>query len=238
MPKTTKKSLPHLITLYLICILALLARPVQAQQFSCAGLALIEIKAPDDSMVSNICIAAEKAISFLAYYKLQPQRVIKIQIIETAINSHGYFAYGSYDRQNDIMQLMSLQSISKNTHSTQMFDQPFDTEHYHGAIAHEITHAIFQHNAGKIKEQLTNVAQEYLAYSTQMGVLSPERRSKIIKDNDVGPWESGDSISVTYMGLRPTSFAVKSYLHLIQMSDPQPFIKLLLNNNWYFISVP
>ena len=189
-------------------------------------------------MVSDICIAAEKSFLFLANYKLKPQRLIKIHIVETSISSHEYAAYGSYDRQKDLIQLMSLPAILRNTDSAQMYGQPFDVEHYHGAIAHEITHAIFQHNAGKIKEQLTNVAQEYLAHSTQLGVLSAKRRSAIIKDSDVGPWEAGDSISVTYMGLRPTGFAVKSYLHLTQMSDPQPFIKLLLQNNWFFISVP
>ena len=226
------------IMLSLIFILALQAKTAVAQQYSCAGLTLIEINAPDDSMVEDICIAAEKASAFLAQYKLQPERLINLQITETAINSQGYLAYGSYDRQNDIIQLMSLPSILRNTDTPQMYDQPFDQEHYHGAIAHELTHAIFHHNSGKLKKQRTNAAQEYLAHATQMGVLSPEKRHRIIKITDVGPWESGDSISDTYMALRPTGFAVKSYLHLTQMTDPQPFIKLLLNNNWFFISVP
>ena len=56
--------------------------------------------------------------------------------------------------------------------------------------------------------------------------------------NEVGPRESGDSISDVYMGLNPTGFEVKSYLHLMQMEDPLPFIKILLNNNWFYTSVP
>ena len=119
-----------------------------------------------------------------------------------------------------------------------MYDQPFDKEHYHGAIAHEIAHAIFHHNTGSIKEQLTNAAQEYVAHSTQMAVLSSERRNEIIETTDVGPWEPGDSISVTYMALQPTAFAAKSYQHLTQLVDPHSFIKLLLINNWFYISVP
>ncbi len=216
----------------------LLAGFAQAQQFNCENLELIKIEAPDNSMIKEICVASREAISFLSVYKLHPKRVIRIQIIENAINNDGYLAYGSYDRRNDLILLTSFPAILKNASSPQMYDQPFDMEYYHSAIAHEIAHAIFQHNAKNIKDQLTNAAQEYLAHSTQLGVLSKERREKIIKACNVGAWESGDSISVTYMGLNPTRFAVKSYQHLSQMKDPQPFIKLLLNNNWFFISVP
>ena len=189
-------------------------------------------------MINDICKASSKAISFLAKYNLQPKRDIKFQVIETVINSHGYLAYGSYDRQKDIIQMMSFPSIQSNSITPLMYDQPFDKEHYHGAIAHEIAHAIFHHNTGSIKEQLTNAAQEYVAHSTQMAVLSSERRNEIIETTDVGPWEPGDSISVTYMALQPTAFAAKSYQHLTQLVDPQSFIKLLLINNWFYISVP
>ena len=230
--------LPRFVSHWLFLVIAFLTGPAVAQQFNCDDLAHIEINAPDDSMISDICTASGKAIVFLNKYHLQPKRVIKIEIVEGAIDKHGYAAYGSYDRQGDLIQILSLPSILKSSASPQMYDEPFDREHYHGAIAHEITHAIFQHNTENVKEQLTNAAQEYLAHSTQMAVLSAERRSRIIAGNNFGPWESGDSISVTYMGLNPTGFAVKSYLHLTQSDDPQPFIKLLLKNNWFFISVP
>jgi hypothetical protein len=232
------RFLPNILRYCLFFLLVPLAGSVGAQQFTCGDLAVIEISAPDNSMVGDICSASGKAITFLNRYHLQPKRVIRIEIVEDVIDSHGYAAYGSYDRQDDLIRLISLPSILKSGGSPQMYDEPFDREHYHGAIAHEITHAIFQHNTENIKEQLTNAAQEYLAHSTQIAILSAERRNRIIAANHFGPWESGDSISVTYMGLNPTGFAVKSYLHLTQNKDPQPFITLLLKNNWFFVSVP
>ena len=164
--------------------------------------------------------------------------MIKIEIVEGVLDSNGYVAFGSYDRQMDIIQLMSYDAITSSNRSPQMYDQPFDGEHYQGAIAHEITHAVFQHNSRNIEDQLTNATQEYLAHSTQLGILTTESRRRIIDANDVGPWESGDSISDIYMGLNPTGFAVKSYLHLTQLEDLQPFITFLLNNNWFYVSVP
>jgi len=229
--------LRNIFALLLFTLIAL-AGKVQADQYHCPDTAQIEITAANGTMVEDICQASAKAISFLAKYRLQPKRLIKVKIIATIIEVHDYQAYGSYDRQRDLVELMSLPAILKSTPPPRMYGQPFDREHYQGAIAHEIAHAIFQHNCAEIKDQLTNAAQEYLAHATQLGVLSDRRRNKIIKANKVGPWESGDSIGVTYMAINPTGFAVKSYLHLTRMADPQPFIRLLLRNNWFYLSVP
>lgn len=233
------KTIPHLNVICLFLAIFLLPPgDAEAGDYTCPDNISIEITASDDSMISDICAASGKAIEFLAQYSLLPKRSVKIKIIELSITNHGYVAYGSYNRQNDSIHLMSFPAVLRSNQSPQMYNEPFDREHYHGAIAHEVAHAIFNHNAKNIADQLTNVTQEYLAHSTQLGVLSTERRRKIIAANDVGPWEPGDSISDVYLGLSPTGFAVKSYLHFTQLVDPQPFIKLLLNNNWYYLSVP
>lgn len=186
---------------------------------------------------AHVCKASQKAIEFLARYNLYLKRPVTIEIVERSINNRGYIAFGSYDRKQDKIQLMSYEAIMEGM-APQMYDQPFDMEHYHGAIAHEIAHAVFQHNTAGIEDQLTNATQEYLAHATQLGVLSTQRRQQIIEASEVGPWESGDSISEIYMSLNPTGFAVKSYLHLSKLDDPQPFIAILLNNNWFYLSVP
>ena len=87
-------------------------------------------------------------------------------------------AYGSYDRQNESIQLMSLTAVLYSTQEPQMYGQPFDDEHYHGAIAHEVAHAIFHQNSRNIEDQLSNVAQEYLAHSTQLGIKPLDRISE------------------------------------------------------------
>ena len=232
------RAFSHLFFISILLVSFLHIKTVDARNLNCEANEFIEIIASDDKMLGYICTAADKAIKFLSRYDLHPKHSIKIEIVERTIDSNGYIAFGSYDRQMDVIQLMSYSAIISNTQSPQMYDQPFDMEHYQGAIAHEITHAIFQHNSRKIEDQLTNATQEYLAHSTQLGVLSADRRQEIIAANDVGAWESGDSISEIYMGLNPTGFAVKSYLHLTQLQDPQPFITILLNNNWFYVSVP
>lgn len=52
------------------------------------------------------------------------------------------------------------------------------------------------------------------------------------------PLNPDDVISEIYMALEPGRFAVKSYLHLTTMADPQAFVQILLHNKWFYINVP
>lgn len=224
--------------LSLIILPAYFVSPVVAIQYTCEETPGVSVSAANDEMVDHVCDAAKRTIKFLANYELQPQRPISVEIIEKLIYLDGYWAFGMYDRQSDRLLMMSLPTLLQSSRFPEMYDQPFDKEHYVGAIAHEMTHAIFHHNANDIEEKWNNAAQEYLAHATQLGVLSAQRREEIICAQDIGPWEPGDDISVTYMGFNLTGFAVKSYLHLTQLDDPHAFIQILLNHKWLYISVP
>lgn len=223
---------------FLIIVPAYFVSSAVAIEYSCEKGPGIFISASNDEMVDHVCNAADRAITFLGKYKLSPLRAIYIEIIEQILSQDGYDALGSYDRKSDRISIMSLPSLLQSSKSPKMYNMPFDEEHYIGALAHEITHAIFQHNSSNIEDKWNNAAQEYLAHVTQLGVLPAQRRKEIINSENTGPWEPGDEISVTYMGFNTTGFAVKSYLHLTQMTDPQSFIQMLLNHKWLYISVP
>ena len=231
-----KLCVPSLLCVILISVN--FVSPASAIQYRCEETPAVSVVAPDDKMVDYVCDAADRALEFLARYELHPRKPISIEIIKKLIYVDGYWAFGLYDRQSDRVLMMSLPALLETSRYPEMYNQPFDEEHYVGAIAHEITHAVFQHNSLQIEDKWNNAAQEYLAHATQLGVLSAQRREQIINAEDTGPWESGDDISVTYMGFNPRGFAVKSYLHLTQLADPQPFIQILLNHKWIYVSVP
>ena len=234
------KHLKHfIISIWSLIIVSVYSvSPAVANQYSCEKISVVSISAPNEKMVDFVCNAADKAIKFLGKYKLRPQKEIFIEITNKMIYLDGYWAFGMYDRQSDRIFMMSFPALFDTSRFPKMYNQQFDEEHYVGAIAHEITHAIFHHNASNVEEKWNNTAQEYLAHATQLGVLPAQRREEIINSEDTGPWEPGDEISVTYMGFNTTGFAVKSYLHLTQMPDPQSFIQILLNHKWLYISVP
>ena len=226
-----------IFTFSLIVAISFLTPPDNAVAItSCKNHKFVNIIALDGGHHAAVCKASQKAIDLLACYGLYLKRPVPIQLIETSINNRVYLAFGSYDRSQGIIPLMSYEAIMEGT-APQMCDQPVDMEHYHGAIAYEIAHAVFQHNTSGIEDQLTNATQEYLAHATQLGVLSPQRRQQIIEASEVGAWGSGDSISEIYMWPNPTECALTSYLYLSKLDDRQPFIGTLLNNNWFNLSV-
>ena len=133
--------------IYHLLLLMLLSSTCSfAQGRHCANQPEVVVLTANAEVAEEICYAASRAITFLAQYNLPPKRAISIKIIDEKIDSHGYIAYGSYDSRNDIIQLMSYPAIIKGASDPRMYGEPFDRVHYLGAIAHEVTHAIFQHH--------------------------------------------------------------------------------------------
>jgi hypothetical protein len=206
------------------------------QEYRCPDQPKVWVAAAKVDTVEDICSATGQAIRYLARYQLTPKRAIRFNIVEEKIDIHGFLAYGSYDSRKDVIQLMSFPAIIRGAPNPRMYGEPFDQVHYRGAIAHEVTHAIFQHHAQQ--EQVSTAPQEYLATSIQLAMLPKERREQIIQAMGVGAWESGDTISDAYLAIQPGKFAVKSYLHLNGLTEPMEFIHLLLNAKWFYIHVP
>lgn len=201
----------------------------------CPGLPVeIQVESPIDP--DPICTASAAALGFLAQVDVKPNSLISIEMVEHSLEHYGSVAFGSFDRRTGRIRLMSISSINSLENPARMFDQVLDEEHYRGLVAHEIAHALFHQNGPDA--QLSNAAQEYLAYVTQLAVLSDERRTQIIAQADVTAWEAGDEISEIYMALAPQKFAVKSYLHFVSLGVPAEFVKMLLNVKWFYISVP
>jgi len=210
--------------------------PAAAAAIVCPDQKFVEVLVEDTPTTEQICTAADQAIEFLGRFGIYPKRSIKFEIIEEQIDHRGYSAYGSYDSKSDRIRLMSYASIHALVKNPKMYGEPLDRVHYAGAIAHEVAHAVVQHNLHT--ELLSPAPQEYLAHATQLAVLPAERRERILKAMGVASWESGDAISDIYMGIEPGKFAAKSYLHLTRMLDPGPFVAILLNAKWFYVYVP
>ena len=215
---------------------ALLTTNVSAHDFRCSGPAAVIIHNEDPGEREAICAAAQSAITYLARFDLFPQRPVVIELVDRSIDSHGDLSYGRYNGNTDRIELMTFSAISSGPAGNEFLEEPFDRVHYAGAVAHEVAHAVVESYLHD--HTYSNTPQEYLAYATQLAVLPPERRARIVAAMGVGPWEEGDMISTAYMALHPGKFAVKSYLHLTSLSDPRAFVKLLVGTHWYYIQVP
>ena len=126
--KNNHLKLSIISILSLIIVPAFFVSPAVAIQYSCEETQGVLISAPNDKMVDHVCNAADQAIIFLGKYKLKPIRAIYIEIIEEVINLDGYEAFGSYDRQRDRIQMMSLPALLQSSQSPKMYNMRFDEE--------------------------------------------------------------------------------------------------------------
>jgi hypothetical protein len=196
----------------------------------------VVVKSAAPETADEVCAATATALDLLARFSLLPKRTLFFEITEEPIVNDGLPAYGRYDSRSDRIELMSYAAIWNHLPNPMMYGEPFDRVHYTGAIAHEVAHAVMQHNLKTVL--ISPSPQEYLAHATQMAALPEARRKAIIRAMGVDSWQSGDVISDVYLGLEPDKFAVKSYLHLSGLVDPRAFVEILLNAKWFYVSVP
>jgi len=222
--------------LLLLLMPSLLPGPVWAEERSCPGQSGVLVATGDPAVLAEICSAAKGALAFLARFDLRPKQIIRIDIVPQKIDNHGYPSYGRYEGDVDRIELMSYAAIMASPEPPQMYGEPFDRVHYAGVIAHEVTHAVVEHYLRRKKFAV--VSSEYLAHATQLAVMPEERRQRVIAAVKVSPWQGGDTISNIYMAMSPEKFAVKSYLHLVSLANPEPFVKLLLEARWFDVYVP
>ena len=214
---------------FILWLLLLSYHPAQA--VFCPNQPQVDVLSSDSNTIHMVCNGSDKALTILATYGLAPKRPIVIEIVQQGLGNHGYLAYGTYDTRSDRIQLMSFEAILENNLQPRMYEEEFDLVHYYGAIAHEITHAVFHHHSTALAPGIG--PQEYLAHAIQLLSMPQDRRDAILAKLDVSPWISGDAISDIYMALEPGRFAVKSYKHLTSTNDPHGFIQILLNAKWF-----
>lgn len=202
----------------------------------CANAAEVIVADAVGDARATICAAAEQALAFLARYGLRLRRAITVTVVEQLVEVSGHAAFASYDSRNDVVRLMSFEAIFRHTPDPQMYDEPFDRNHYSGVVAHEVAHAVLHHNSSA--QRMFAPPHEYLAHATQLGVMPGEIRDALIRRKRVLPWESGDAVSDAYLAADPAKFAVKSYLHLTSRRNPALLVEQLVKAQGFSFIVP
>lgn len=220
----------------MLCLLLPLATH-GAEGRPCANATEVVVAGVDgEAAVGEICTAAGRALDFLARLGLHLRRTITLTVVDRIVEVSGHPAYASYDSRSDAIQLMSYDAIFRRNNDPRMYDQPFDRNHYAGVVAHEVAHAVMNHN--RSAQRMFAPPQEYLAHATQLAVMPAAARAALIRSKKVLPWESGDAVSDAYLAADPGKFAVKSYLHLTGRADPAPLVQQLLRAQGFSFIVP
>ena len=224
-----------------LLLLILVCSDSRAEIYRCPKIPFVNIASDVATDNEFVCATAATAFTFLDRFGLFSPQPLSIQMLDQPIASSVGSVYGSYDPYKHQILLMHFDAITTLPDLFTLFSDDFGHDDYAGIIAHELTHAMVQqllHIKPSAMAHEFVVAQEYLAYAIQIAVMSEERKRQLVVELQVEAWQSGHVISAIYLAFAPHKFAVKSYLHLVGMADPQPFLSYLLHTSGIEIYVP
>ncbi len=224
-----------LIKILIVCSLSILNANL------CFAAQEVRIACPDtpitfvyDQPVETrcLCTTITAAIAFLKSLGLETTETITIRMVEKLQDLKQNDLFGAYNaktREVSILTYAKLEEYSRK--EKKVLGVPFNEDVWCSFAAHELAHAISEPFLGR--QMKDHVDGEYISVVTQLRVLSPETRKKVLTTfKDVEPYQSREEMSLLYYLMAPDRFSVKCYLHFLSLKNPAEFIERLIQNNY------
>ena len=181
--------------------------------------------------VECLCEAAKKAINFLQSLGLQTRECLTIKLADD-IPSHEFLDFfGTYDPKNQELLILNyaatrdLMAEQKNMQGLEL-----SKGFWCSFAAHELAHAVIHQNFAESPP--SRLAEEYIAYVTQLMVLDPEDLERFLDEyGNVNGFSAISEMTVTYYLLDPQRFAVKCFRHYLNLDNPAGFVEQLLETS-------
>ena len=187
-----------------------------AQTTACAESPYV-IRAAAAADARAICQGAVAARRFLARQDIVSARRLRIDVVDRLTASDQVHALANYDPAHDRIEILSLHACREHPAGQTLFGEPLGPELYLSLAAHEMAHAIA---ADRFRvSPPARVAHEYLAYTTQLAVLPPALRARVLDRYRQPAFEGLSAMSETLLALDPAVFAVKAYRHFLARGD-------------------
>lgn len=127
------------------------------------------------------------------------------------------------------LQRVSLTSLATQRHMAEthaVFKVPFESAQFREVVAHEVAHAIAEHNF--TRREPSRLVHEYIAYIVQMVTMAPERRARILAAFDTKPFATELEINPMAYAIAPDVFAVKAYLYFTAQPDGAAYLRKIM----------
>jgi len=221
--------LARLSTLIVLYLLGTWPAPLRAEQRLCTNHGiLIEGNRMED--VADACEAVKSAASFFGIAGLSMPGNIVIRLVDESsspfLDDH---EIGHYDaRLHAIVMRDYRAAAARSRQAEQGLGAVASRAHWQSYIVHELAHAAI--HAGCDRNCPSRAIHEYVAAVAQISSLPEEQRSSLLNTyRNLEAFERESEITEIYYALNPRYFAVKSYKHYRQLSNPQAFLRDLLN---------
>jgi hypothetical protein len=201
---------------------------VFAEPVKCAN-ENVTVYAEKQRDIAHACLAIDKTYVFLRSSGFnKPVPAIYLHIV-SKLPEHPYFeeCFGYHNRRTRQTYLLSYEACKGWYFENSFLGLTFNRELHNSFIVHEIAHAI----AGAhfvIKTQGV-AAQEYIAYTAQIALMSESLRKDLLTRIQNEAFEDYHEITSTFHGLSPLIFAVKAYRHFRRKENGKIFYQKLLH---------
>jgi len=175
-----------------------------------------------------LCPTINSALEFLESIGLEINDSITIRLVDHINSSIDNNLVGSYNLLTHEVCVLTYDKTSDVVKTNKaVLGVPMTEELWCSYAAHEFAHVVSsRYLSPHIK---THTAGEYVAAVTQLSVISPDTREKILaRYSDIDAYQSRAEMSELYFLMDPNKFAVKCYKHFLSLKDPRTFIEELV----------
>ncbi len=202
---------------------SVLASP-EAVSIEC-GTENVTVTAPARVEAEQACDAVRRAVAFLDANGLQCDRLVHVKLVtELPADRAREGMLACYSHLDDAVHVLTLSSC-------QGVEDPFglktDPVLYQGVIAHEVAHAVAACNFAVA--QPSSVAQEYIAYVTQLATLPADRRKDILSRFPGGDFRPDAASNAMLLRVDPGRFAARAYRHFVQPENGAAFLRRVIS---------
>lgn len=186
----------------------------------------IVIVSSKDLNIGNICGTAKDAISFLEHNGLPLKSAIEINVLQKLPADAGADSLGCYDSKREKIYILTIELCSAKFKGSILFGSGSRDESYRSLIVHEVAHAIVLQNFAMNRPSW--VAQEYVAYVTQIATLSPRHREYFLARVGARGFENESQMNPTILMTSPDFFAASAYRHFMTLGRGAAFLQRFL----------
>lgn len=212
-----------------LLFLAGLSMGISAEELQCKDSSIV-VQGAELQSVQDGCEAVKNAARFFDSSGLSMPNDVRITIVDPQSTPFlGEHETGNYDSRQNVICVLAYQPAVKATAANEPGLGRIATRaHWRSYITHELAHAAI--HAGCDKDCSSRAIHEYVAAVAQIASLPKKQRSELLKPyRDLEPFHQLSEITEIYYAINPHYFAVKSYKHYQQLSNPRAFFRSVLH---------
>ena len=214
--------------MHILALVVFIAFPAWAAEKKCDSLNVtVTYKTKADA--SNACAGVAIAANFMAEHGFNTKVSFSIRVVDNIQTNLPVVILARYNPKSNQIDVLSLERCRKLKKKTS-FGLEIDTVLHRSFVAHEVAHAIALRNIQPLHS--TIVAQEYIAYTTQLATMPFEYQKKIIEKYETEGFRNDQEFTITFFCLNPDLFAVKAYKHFLRPENGVAFYRRILKGTF------